>query len=206
VCVCCRYPLLYVPAPVTCLRTPSSYACLCAQAPAPRCYAMRLTTQPHLSALSFSAVPCERDYSEPYSTPWAISPESVLPVGPSVVFSLMQYASVKQGGKGRRTAQHMGNWGPNETRGAHTRRKRRRSTQTDAPGPAAATPTWNNTEARWTGGGHLVGDWENLKSFQSSFVRDFSPRWTRMRKIMMTKSGFQQGDPRPSALSVPGRS
>ena len=94
-CVCCRYPLLYVPAPVTCLRTPSSYACLCAQAPAPRCYAMRLTTQPHLSALSFSAVPCERDYSEPYSTPWAISPESVLPVGPSVVFSLIQYASVK---------------------------------------------------------------------------------------------------------------
>ena len=31
-----------------------------------------------------SAVPCEIDYSEPYSTPWAISPESVLPVGPSV--------------------------------------------------------------------------------------------------------------------------
>ena len=57
---------------------------------------MRPTTQPHLSALSFSAVPCERDYSEPYSTPWAINPESVLHVGPSVVFSLIQYASVKR--------------------------------------------------------------------------------------------------------------
>ena len=45
---------------------------------------MRPTTQPHPSAISFSAVPCEIDYSEPYSTPWAISPESVLPVGPSV--------------------------------------------------------------------------------------------------------------------------
>ena len=55
---------------------------------------MRPTTQPHPSAISFSAVPCEIDYSEPYSTPWAISPESVLPVGPSVVFSLIQYASV----------------------------------------------------------------------------------------------------------------
>ena len=52
---------------------------------------MRPTTQPHLSALSFSAVPCEIDYSEPYSTPWAISPESVLPVGPSVCL-LIQYA------------------------------------------------------------------------------------------------------------------
>ena len=56
---------------------------------------MRPTTQPHLSALSFSAVPCEIDYSESYSTPWAISPESVLlPVGPSglhewFVFSLI---------------------------------------------------------------------------------------------------------------------
>ena len=48
-----------------------------------------------IGALSLSALPCERDYSEPYSTPWAISPESVLPVGPSVVFSLIQYASVK---------------------------------------------------------------------------------------------------------------
>ena len=46
--------------------------------------AMRPTTQPHPSAISFSAVPCEIDYSEPYSTPWAISPESVLPVSPSV--------------------------------------------------------------------------------------------------------------------------
>ena len=59
------------------------------------CPAMRSTTQPHLFALSLSTLPCERDYSEPYSTPWAISPESVLPVGPSVVFSLIQYASVK---------------------------------------------------------------------------------------------------------------
>ena len=80
-----RTPMMY-------LHTPPSYACLCAPSPSP---AMRPTTQPHLFALSLSTLPCERDYSEPYSTPWAISPESVLPVGPSVVFSLIQYASVK---------------------------------------------------------------------------------------------------------------
>ena len=42
------------------------------------------------------------------------------------------------------------------TDGGHTgtqKRSARRSTQTDAPGPAAATPTWNNTGPRWTGGG-----------------------------------------------------
>ena len=80
----------------------TSCACLCAQSPSP---AMRPTTQPHLSALSFSAVPCEIDYSEPYSTPWAISLESVLPVGPSVClfFSLIQYAFVKIGVRGTRT-------------------------------------------------------------------------------------------------------
>ena len=72
---------VHPPAPVTCLRTPPSYACLYAPSLSP---AMRPTTQPHPSAISFSAVPCEIDYSEPYSTPWAISPESVLPVGPSV--------------------------------------------------------------------------------------------------------------------------
>ena len=40
--------------------------------------------------------------------------------------------------------------------GGHTgteKRSTRRSTQTDTPGPAAATPTWNNTGPRWTGGG-----------------------------------------------------
>ena len=79
-----RTPMMY-------LHTPPSYACLCVPSPSP---AMRPTTQPHLFALSLSTLPCERDYSEPYSTPWAISPESVLPVGPSVVFSLIQYASV----------------------------------------------------------------------------------------------------------------
>ena len=63
-CVCCRHPLLCPPAPVTCLRTPPSCACLCAQSLSP---AMRPTTQPHPSAISFSAVPCEIDYSEPYS-------------------------------------------------------------------------------------------------------------------------------------------
>ena len=82
------------------LHTPPSYACLCAPSPSP---AMRPTTQPHLFALSLSTLPCERDYSEPYSTPWAISPESVLPVGPSVVFSLIQYASVKLGRRGQIT-------------------------------------------------------------------------------------------------------
>ena len=40
--------------------------------------------------------------------------------------------------------------------GGHTgteKRSTRRSTQTDTPGPAAATPTWNNTGPGWTGGG-----------------------------------------------------
>jgi hypothetical protein len=38
-------------------------------------------------------------------------------------------------------------------RGPKRERSTRRSTQTDAPGPAAATPAWNNTGPRWTGGG-----------------------------------------------------
>ena len=45
--------------------------------------------------------------------------------------------------------------GKGPTDGGHTRaekRSTRRSTQTDAPGQAAATPTWNNTGPRWTGG------------------------------------------------------
>ena len=46
--------------------------------------------------------------------------------------------------------------GKGPTDGGHTgteKRSTRRSTQTDTPGPAAATPTWNNTGPRWTGGG-----------------------------------------------------
>jgi hypothetical protein len=54
-----------------------------------------------LFALSLSAVPCKRDYSEPYSTPWAISPESVLPLWVRALFSLIQYASVKKNEKRR---------------------------------------------------------------------------------------------------------
>ena len=54
---------------------------------------MLCTTQPYLSMSTLSAVvPCERD-CEPYPNPWALSPESVPPLGPSVV-SLIQYASV----------------------------------------------------------------------------------------------------------------
>ena len=46
--------------------------------------------------------------------------------------------------------------GKGPTDGGHTgteKRSTRRSTQTDTPGPAAATPTWNNTGPGWTGGG-----------------------------------------------------
>jgi hypothetical protein len=50
---------------------------------------------------------------------------------------------IKQGGKGRRKADTRG-----PKRGAHGGALRRTS-----DGPAAATPTWNNTGPRWTGGG-----------------------------------------------------
>ena len=46
--------------------------------------------------------------------------------------------------------------GKGPTDGGHTgteKRSTRRSTQMDTPGPAAATPTWNNTGPRCTGGG-----------------------------------------------------
>ena len=46
--------------------------------------------------------------------------------------------------------------GKRPTNGGHTgteTRSTQRSTQTDTPGPAAATSTWNNTGLRWAGGG-----------------------------------------------------
>ena len=46
--------------------------------------------------------------------------------------------------------------GKRPTNGGHTgteTRSTQRSTQTDTPGPAAATSTWNNTGPCWTGGG-----------------------------------------------------